>query len=114
MKLFSGAAAFLWRDGRCLLMKRSPAKQIAPGVWSGVGGKLEQEELNDPRMACLREIEEKTGIPPSRIFGLALRDVIIRRRRDTLRQSYIYIGRTDRNPTIGTRANSTGFPRTSF
>jgi len=102
IKLLNGAMAFLSRDGEYLLMKRSPDKKISPGVWSGVGGKLERWELNDPRAACLREVEEETGIPSAHIFGLALRYVIIRRSRDTIRQTYIYFGETDMDPTIAT------------
>lgn len=102
IKLLNGAAAFLLRDGEYLLMKRAPGKAIAPGVWSGVGGKLEQWELNDPRAACLREVEEETGIPPAHIFDLGLRYVIVRRSRDTIRQTYVYFGSTDMDPTVAT------------
>lgn len=60
--LSSGTAAFLKHGNDYLLMKRAPNRIIAPEVWSGVGGKLERDELNDPQVACLREIEEETGI----------------------------------------------------
>jgi len=93
--LSNSAAAFLVRDGNYLLINRSMQKEVAPGVWSGVGGKFEQYELNDPKAACLREIEEETGITHEHIFNLTLRYIIIRRYRNTIRQSYIYFGNTD-------------------
>lgn len=93
--LQNGAAAFLKRDGHYLLMKRSPERTVAPNVWSCVGGHIEPYELNDPRSACLREINEETGIPADHVFNLELRYIIIRRSRDIIRQNYIYFGETD-------------------
>jgi 8-oxo-dGTP diphosphatase len=83
-------------------MKRSSERKMAPGVWSAVGGKLETHEINDPQAACFREIEEETGITAEHIFDLKLHYVIIRRYRDTLRQTYISFGGTDAEPTITT------------
>ena len=103
VRLLNGAGAFLKNDGRYLLMKRSPGRAIAPGVWSCVGGKMEPHELNDPMAACLREIREETGITEDHIFGLALRYIIIRRAMDTIRQNYIYFGETDMEPVSNTK-----------
>lgn len=100
--LSSGTAAFLKRGGEYLLMKRAPNREVAPGVWSGVGGKLERAELNDPQAACLREILEETGIQSDQIRDLALRYIIVRRWRDTIRLTYIYFGETDAEPTVMT------------
>lgn len=100
--LSSGTAAFLKHGNDYLLMKRAPNRIIAPEVWSGVGGKLERDELNDPQVACLREIEEETGIIADQIHDLTLRYVILRRYRSTIRQTYIYFGETDAEPTIAT------------
>ena len=91
------------RDGKFLLMKRAPNRKIAPGIWSCPGGHIEPEEFDDPQSACLRELQEETGITADRIFDLTLRYVIIRRWRDILRHNYIYFGRTDAEETIETR-----------
>ena len=93
--LANGAAAFLRRNGDYLLMKRAPDRKIAPNVWSAVGGHMERDELNDPKAACVREIQEETGISAEQIRDLTLRYVIIRRHRDTIRQTYVYFGETD-------------------
>jgi 8-oxo-dGTP diphosphatase len=79
INLSIGAAAFLKRGDEYLLMKRADNRKIAPGVWSAVGGKLETYELNDPQAACLREVQEETGITAVQIYNLKLRYVIVRR-----------------------------------
>jgi 8-oxo-dGTP diphosphatase len=100
--LSNGAVAFLKRGNNYLLMKRAPNRKISPDVWSGVGGKLECDELNDPKAACLREIYEETGITAEQIQALTLRYIIVRRFKDVIRQTYIYFGATDAEPTIET------------
>jgi len=100
INLSNTTAAFLRRGNDYLLMKRAPNREIAPDLWSGVGGKLEREELNDPLSACLREIYEETGITASQIHNLTLRYLVIRRYKDTIRQSYIYFGEANAEPSI--------------
>lgn len=96
IRLQSISTAFLKNNNSHLLMKRAPDRQLAPGLWSGVGGKLEPCEYCDPYMACLREIEEETSIKPEYIKNLELRYIIIRRSGDIIRQNYIYIGETSK------------------
>ena len=47
--------------------------KIAPGLWAGIGGRMEQSEMNSPVTACLREIREETGIVPAQIDTVDLR-----------------------------------------
>jgi 8-oxo-dGTP diphosphatase len=96
------AGAFLEKDGKFLLILRAKNRRLAAGLWSSVGGHVEQRELNHPRAACLREIEEETGITADHVADLKLRYLIIRRGGDTLRLNYIYFGRTDAEPTVAT------------
>ncbi|MCL2409375.1 MAG: NUDIX domain-containing protein [Oscillospiraceae bacterium] len=100
--LSSLAAAFLKHDGKYLLMKRSPERKHFPNIWSGVGGGVEPHEMDNPKLACLREIYEETGISEKQIFNLELRYIIIRRAKDLIRQSYIYFGETDTTDFIDT------------
>jgi 8-oxo-dGTP diphosphatase len=102
INLSNSAAAFLKRGNEYLLMKRAENRKISPGVWSCIGGKFETYELNDPQAACLREVKEETGITDDQIHNLALRYVIVRRYRDTIRQTYIYFGETDAELTVTT------------
>ena len=89
-------AAYLIHGPRILLMERSPDRDFLPGIWAPVGGHVEHHEFGDLSAACLREIEEETGLPEGAIEGLTLRYVLLRRRRDELRQQFIYFGTTKR------------------
>jgi len=89
------AGAFLKKDGKYLLMQRSPNRKFAPNIWSCIGGHMEADEINDPYKACLREIEEETGIKKENIFNLKLRYIIIRQKENILKQSFVYFGNTN-------------------
>lgn len=52
--------ALIWCDGKFLMLKRADDKKIDPGLYGGIGGKVEpHESFYD---ALHREIEEETGI----------------------------------------------------
>ena len=93
--LENASGAFLVNNGHYLLIKRSPTREIAPNLWSCVGGFMDDKELNYPIETCLREITEETGITNEHIFNLNLKYIIIRQYRNTIRQNYIYFGETD-------------------
>ncbi|MCL1788161.1 MAG: NUDIX domain-containing protein [Defluviitaleaceae bacterium] len=97
IKLQSYSTAFLKNNGHVLLIKRSPNKKVAPGVWSGVGGGMESYEFDNPCEACYREIEEESGIQRSDIQSLSLLYVIVRRwQKHEIRQNYVYFGDTSK------------------
>lgn len=94
LRLMSTAVLFNGDD--MLMMKRSPTRTLSPGKWAGVGGHLEPAEIGDPRAACLREIEEETGLRPEDIEELELRYILLRLNGSDLRQQFVYVGRTKR------------------
>lgn len=52
--------ALIWCNGKVLLLKRAKTKKVDPGIYSGIGGKVEpHESFYD---ALIREIEEETGL----------------------------------------------------
>ncbi|WP_461246058.1 NUDIX hydrolase [Treponema sp. R6D11] len=71
--LQNSSGAFLKNGESYLLIKRSPTRTIAPNIWSCIGGHMEKDEINDPLEACLREVEEETGIKREHIYNLKLR-----------------------------------------
>jgi len=100
--LQNAAGAFLKNRDKYLLMLRASGREIAPGLWSCVGGHMEASELNDPMEACFREIKEETGIPREKIFNLKLRYIIFRQNKNVIRQNYLYFGETSATELIGT------------
>jgi 8-oxo-dGTP diphosphatase len=86
------AGAFLIKDDHFLMMKRSDTRKFYPGVWGAVGGHLEPHEINEPRVACLREINEETGLREDDLLSLDLRYIALRRRGEEIRLLYTYIG----------------------
>ncbi len=52
--------ALIWCKGKILLLKRSDNKKVDPGLYAGIGGKVEpHESFYD---ALMREVEEETGL----------------------------------------------------
>jgi len=71
-------------------------------MWSGIGGHFEEFEMNDPCAACLREIEEESGIPPSAVHSMDLQYILIGKTSEYVGQSYIYFGETTQTEIIHT------------
>lgn len=75
------------------LQKKTEAKFLS-GHLVPVGGHLEENEINDPQKACLREIEEETGLTSNSINDLSLRYIIHRVKDDReIRIQYIFTGK---------------------
>ena len=96
------ATAMLFNGNDLLMMKRSMTRTLNPGMWAAVGGHLEPEELNDPRMACLREIYEETGLAEHEIHDLHLQYILLRLNQNEVRQQFIYTARTARRDILQT------------
>jgi dATP pyrophosphohydrolase len=54
-------------DWLFLLLKRSDNK-IYPGIWQGVTGKIDNEEI--PYKTAIRELKEETGLTPNQLWTI--------------------------------------------
>jgi len=92
--------AFLRNKGNVLLIKRGMHKKIAPGMWSGIGGRIENAEMNTPQEAALRELEEESGILRQNISSLELQYILIGKHTNYIGQTYVYFGETSQSEII--------------
>jgi 8-oxo-dGTP diphosphatase len=86
------AGAFLFNNGSYLLSQRSPNKKVAPNLWSYVGGHMEENEINEPYKALIREIKEETGITEDLLSDLKLRYILMEKAETIIYQSHVYFG----------------------
>ena len=92
----------LAHGGRYLLLRRAASKRFAPGRSTGLGGRVEPEELADLRAAALREVREETGIAPKQIAGLTLRRVLLQPRPGATLTILLYFTGTLAEPVLPT------------
>lgn len=59
-QFFLAAAAFIEKDGKLLILKRSPKHDYEAKNWETVSGRLEQN-IKDVKSELLREIQEELG-----------------------------------------------------
>lgn len=96
------ATVFLYNNDKILMMKRAADRKLAPGVWTGIGGHIEPQEINDPETACIREIYEESGIERDQLLELDLRYILIRKKTNEIRKQYVYFGKTNKYELIDT------------
>lgn len=67
---------FLLYGGQWLLLERAPTKRLLPNRYTGVGGRVEPDELGDLKGSALRELAEETGLGEADLENLTLRRML--------------------------------------
>lgn len=96
------AVAFLQNEEQEVLFLQKKAKNtFFAGHLVPIGGHIDGDEINDPKKACIREIEEETGIKGDCIEELKLR-YIVHRLKDNqeIRIQYVFFGNISKNSTL--------------
>ncbi len=70
----------LVRGGHCLLLRRAEQRARFPGRWTGLGGRVEPDELEHLRAAALRELVEEAALRPEQVRNLVLRRALLHAR----------------------------------
>lgn len=68
---------FLKYGQQYLLLRRADSKQFAAGRWTGIGGRVETDELDDLQASATRELLEETGISMDDLQHFTLRRVLM-------------------------------------
>ncbi|WP_051250464.1 NUDIX domain-containing protein [Paenibacillus harenae] len=84
------SVAFLFHEEKVLLMEKPKNNSFVSGMVVPIGGHLEQHEMNTPKEACLREVEEETGLTSADLTGLELKYIILRIKETEIRLQYVY------------------------
>lgn len=61
---------------KVLLMRRSPDRDFMPGLYAGIGGKMDSSGLESPLEAALRETREESAYGKNGIRDLRLKGLI--------------------------------------
>ncbi len=70
----------LRHGGQYLLLERAETKRVQPGRWTGMGGRVEADEMDDLTAAALRELQEESGIGMRDVRDFTLRRVVFHAR----------------------------------
>jgi 8-oxo-dGTP diphosphatase len=70
----------LRHGGQYLLLERAATKRVQPGRWTGMGGRVEADEMSDLTASALRELHEESGIAAHDVTDFALRRVVFHAR----------------------------------
>jgi len=70
----------LRHSGRYLLLERAATKRVQPGHWTGMGGRVETDEMDDVTASALRELWEESGIGARDVRDFTLRRAVFHAR----------------------------------
>ena len=62
------------------MLERAATKRMHPGLWTGMGGRVEADEMGDLTASALRELHEESGIGARDVTDFALRRVVFHAR----------------------------------
>lgn len=102
LKLRQMAVAFLFNEEQeVLFLQKNEKDTFLAGFLVPIGGHIEGDEINEPKKACLREIEEETGLKGDYINNLTLRYVVFRAKgNQEIRIQYVFFGTVSKSSTL--------------
>jgi 8-oxo-dGTP diphosphatase len=96
------AVAFLLSEEQeVLFLQKKQTDTFFAGFLVPIGGHIEGTEINEPQKACLREIEEETGLKSDYIENLTLRYIVHRiKENQEIRIQYVFFGNVTKNTNL--------------
>jgi len=106
-KLRNLTSIYLTHGEEVLLLFRQGSR-VVNNVWvSSAGGHFEENELNDPRACCLRELQEELGITEDMLSHLHLRYITLYRNKKEIRQNYYFFAELKEYGTFSSNEGQT-------
>lgn len=91
----------LSEDQDVLFLQKKSKDSLFAGFLVPIGGHIEGHEINEPQEACLREIEEETGLKKEFIENLKLRYIVHRiKENQEIRLQYVFFGNVSKINTL--------------
>lgn len=102
MRLRQMAVAFLLNEEQeVLFLQKEQKSTFLAGLLVPIGGHMEETEINEPQKACLREVQEETGLKGESIEKLKLRYIVHRiKGSHEIRIQYVFFGTVSKNSTL--------------
>lgn len=99
MKFRNMAAVFLLNEEEeVLFLQKKRRAAFLGGLLVPIGGHIKGDEINEPRKACLREVEEETGLKRECINNLRMKYIVLRiRDNQEIRIQYVFFGNVSKN-----------------
>ncbi|WP_268258085.1 NUDIX hydrolase [Bacillus niameyensis] len=96
------AVAFLLNEEQeVLFLQKEQKGTFLAGLLVPIGGHMEETEINEPQKACLREVQEETGLKGESIENLKLRYIVHRiKGSHEIRIQYVFFGTVSKNSTL--------------
>jgi len=104
VKLRNMTAIYIMKDDMILMLYRVGSKVVRDS-WCGIVGHFENDELNDPQKAMLRELKEEANIDISSLENLKMRYVTLRLKNGEVRQNYYFFANLKENTSIDLNTN---------
>ena len=101
MKLRNMTSIYLLCGDEILLLFRRGSRVADLSYISSAGGHMEQDELNAPHAAMLRELREELGLGEEALLELSLRYITQRLTKGEVRQIYYYFAKIENKTLVG-------------
>lgn len=94
------SSAFIWNGPNVLMLKKASTSALFPDLWVPVGGHIRPEECSSPKDACLREIQEETGLSAGQLGDLKLMYITVRRKKEEIRIQHLFFCHTESRDVV--------------
>lgn len=98
MNLRNISMVYILNGESLLLIKQTGSRIFEDAFYCGIGGNFEPQEINDPTLCVLREMNNKTGMTWGDLSKLKLRYITTQMTEREIQQQYIFFAELTSKP----------------